>query len=223
MLQIFFLSASILFWQHQPGISQETLESLFHSNLESCSQVMVFRRIARWMSGMLRLIGLLSWRRDQRWPLVLKEAGWEGGSDRLLVITLSILLCVLVSGIICLDWSCFTWFWSTMDPRKSIPECLTGFTHCQRADTQNHVCMFVSRVILRSSVDLYVRWWGNKYFIIKHSWTCRRFWLAHCVIHVENFIVTNSFNSWDTTDITYIDLECSLKQEAKIVQNTYAC
>lgn len=94
-LQIFFLSASILFWQHQAGMSQETLESLFHSNLESFSQVMVFKRIAQWMSGMLRLIGLLSWRRGQWWPSVLKEAGWEGGSDHLLVITLSILLCVL--------------------------------------------------------------------------------------------------------------------------------
>lgn len=154
MLQIFLLSASILFWQHQPGMSQETLEGLFHSNLESCTQVMVIKRIALLMSGMLRLIDVLSWCRDQWWASVLKEASWEGSSNHLLVI--SILLCVLVSGIICSAWSCFMWFWSTIDLRKSWTGVSDWFyTLSESGNTKSYVCLF-HVLFWRSSMDFYV-------------------------------------------------------------------
>lgn len=106
-LQISSLSASILFWQHQPGMSRETLEGLFHSNLESFSQVMVFRRIALWMSGMLRLVGLLSWWRDQWWPSVLSDGRlrrrlWSLASNNIVNIIMCPCLWYRVSGLILL-------------------------------------------------------------------------------------------------------------------------
>lgn len=155
MLQILFLSASIFFWQHQPGMSQETLESLFHSNLESFSQVMVFRRIAQWMSGMLRLIGLLSWGRDQWWPSVLSDGRlrrrlWSLASHNIVNIIMCPCLRYRQSGLILLHVVLIN------DGPEKI---LTGvsdwfYTLVKRADTQNHVCMFVSRVILKTQHGL---------------------------------------------------------------------